>query len=155
MFGSIASRGGIHPVDRSTADVEAFRIATRILEAGDVLIIFPEGTRSPDGALQVPKDGLAVLALRTNAAVVPIGINGTDRVWPKGRKLPIPIPRRTITVRIGTPFHAADVVPAGTDRRAAKAIATTAIMGRIAALLEPRHRGAYAAAVDDEPASGA
>ena len=106
VFGSIASRGGIHPVDRSTADVEAFRLATRILEAGDVLIIFPEGTRSPDGALQVPKDGLAVLALRTNAAVVPIGINGTDRVWPKGRKLPIPIPRRTITVRIGTPFHA-------------------------------------------------
>ena len=155
VFGSIASRGGIHPVDRSTADVEAFRLATRILEAGDVLIIFPEGTRSPDGALQEPKDGLAVLALRTNAAVVPIGINGSDRVWPKGRKLPIPIPRRTITVRIGTPFHVADVVPAGADRRAAKAIATTAIMGRIASLLEPRHRGAYAAAVDDEAASEA
>ena len=155
VFGSMASRGGIHPVDRSTADVEAFRIATRILEAGDVLIIFPEGTRSPDGALQEPKDGLAVLALRTNAQIVPIGINGSDRVWPKGRKLPIPIPRRTITVRIGTPFRVAEVVPVGTDRRAAKAIATAAIMGRIAALLEPRHRGAYAAAVDDGPASRA
>jgi len=152
VFGWLAARGGVHPVDRSTADVEAFRLAIRILEAGDVLLIFPEGTRSPDGALQEPKDGLATLALRTDAQIVPIGINGSDRVWPKGRKLPMPIPRRTITVRIGTPFRAADVVPAGADRRAAKSIATTAIMGRIAALLEPRHRGAYAAAVDDEAA---
>lgn len=152
VFGSLAARGGVHPVDRSTADVEAFRLAIRILEAGDVLLIFPEGTRSPDGTLQEPRDGLAVLALRTNAAIVPIGINGSDRVWPKGRKLPIPVPRRTITVRIGTPFHVADVVPSGADRRAAKAIATAAIMGRIAALLDPRQRGAYAAAVDEGPA---
>ena len=117
-----------------------------------MLLIFPEGTRSPDGTLQEPRDGLAVLALRTNAAIVPIGINGSDRVWPKGRKLPIPVPRRTITVRIGTPFHVADVVPSGADRRAAKAIATAAIMGRIAALLDPRQRGVYAAAVDEGPA---
>jgi 1-acyl-sn-glycerol-3-phosphate acyltransferase len=149
IFGWVAARGGVHPVDRSTADVDAFRLAIRILEEGDVLLIFPEGTRSPDGALQEAKDGLATLALRTNAAIVPIGINGSDRVWPKGSKVPLPIPRRTITVRIGSPFRAADVVPAGADRRAAKTIATTAIMGRIAALLEPRHRGAYAAAVED------
>ena len=149
VFGWLAARGGVHPVDRGTADVEAFRLATRILEAGYVLLIFPEGTRSPNGELQEAKDGLAMLALRTGAAIVPIGINGSDRVWPKGRKIPLPIPRRTVTVRIGSPFRAADVVPAGADRRAAKAIATTAIMGRIAALLEPRHRGVYAAAVDD------
>ena len=149
VFGWLAARGGVHPVDRSTADIEAFRLATRILELGYVLLIFPEGTRSPTGELQEAKDGLAMLALRTDAAIVPIGINGSDRVWPKGRKIPLPIPRRTVTVRIGSPFRAADVVPAGADRKAAKAIATTAIMGRIAALLEPRHRGVYAAAVDD------
>ena len=150
VFGWVAARGGVHPVDRSTADIEAYRLATRILEEGDVLLIFPEGTRSPDGSLQEAKDGLATLAMRTNAAIVPIGINGSDKVWPKGSKLPIPIPRRTITVHIGSPFRVADVVPAGVDRRAAKTIATTAIMGRIAALLDPRHRGAYAAAVEDE-----
>ena len=153
VFGWVAARGGVHPVDRSTADIEAFRLATRILEAGYVLLIFPEGTRSPNGELQEAKDGLAMLALRTDAAIVPIGINGSDRVWPKGRKIPLPIPRRTVTVRIGSPFRAADVVPVGADRKAAKAIATTAIMGRIAALLEPRHRGVYAAAVDDGHAS--
>jgi 1-acyl-sn-glycerol-3-phosphate acyltransferase len=137
-------------VDRGTADVEAFRLAIRILEAGDVLLIFPEGTRSPTGELQEAKDGLATLAIRTGAMIVPIGVNNSDAVWAKGRKLPSPFPRRTITVRIGQPFTANDVVPAGTERRAAKAVATAAIMGRIATLLEPRHRGAYAAAVHQE-----
>ena len=146
-FGWVAARGGVHPVDRGTADVEAFRLAIRILESGFVLLIFPEGTRSPDGALQEAKDGLAMLALRTGATIVPIGINDSDRVWPRGSKIPLPIPRRTVTVRVGEPFRLADVVPAGTDRRSAKAIATTAIMGRIAALLDPRQRGVYADAV--------
>jgi cytidylate kinase len=152
VFGWIAAHGGVHPVDRGTADVDAYRLATRILEAGNVLFIFPEGTRSPTGELQEAKDGLAALALRTGAAIVPIGINGSDAVWPKGRKLPRPFPRRTITVRIGDPFGVQALVPPGTDRRAAKPVATRAIMGRIAELLEPRHRGAYADAIRENPA---
>jgi CMP/dCMP kinase len=147
IFGWICAHGGVHPVDRSTADVEAYRLATKILERGYVLLIFPEGTRSPTGALQEAKDGMAQLALRTGAQILPIGINDSDRVWPKGRKLPRPFPRRRILVRIGEPFLASDVVPPAADRRAAKTAATTAIMGRIAELLEPRQRGAYAAAV--------
>ncbi|MHB8893130.1 MAG: (d)CMP kinase [Candidatus Limnocylindrales bacterium] len=152
-FGWIAASGGVHPVDRGTADVEAYRLATRILEAGFVLFIFPEGTRSPTGELQEAKDGLAALAMRTGATIVPIGINNSDAVWAKGHRLPSPFPRRTITVRIGEPFGTTGLVPPGTDRRAAKAIVTTAIMGRIAALLDPRHRGAYAAAIGEEPTS--
>ncbi len=147
ILGWFAARIGIHPVNRGTADVEAYRLATRILEAGYVLMIFPEGTRSPTGALQEAKDGLATLALRTGAAVLPIGISNSDRAWPKGRKLPIVFPRSTITVRIGEPIPAADLVPPGMDRRAAKTAATTAIMGRIAALLDERQRGVYAGAV--------
>jgi len=156
VFGWLAARGGVHPVDRGTADVEAYRLATRILERGYVLLIFPEGTRSPTGALQEARDGLATLALRTGATIVPIGVSGSDRVWPKGRKIPMPIPRRRVTVRVGPPFKAGDVVPDGTDRRAAKSIATTAIMGRIAALLEPRQRGFYGDAVpaDAAPEAG-
>jgi cytidylate kinase len=147
VFGLVSALGGVHPVDRSTADVEAYRLATRILERGYVLMIFPEGTRSPTGELQEAKDGMAQLALRTGATILPIGINDSDRVWPKGRKLPAPFPRRRITVRFGEPFRAADVVPPATGRRAAKTAATTAIMGRIAELLEPRQRGAYAGAI--------
>ena len=151
-FGWLAAHCGVHPVERGTADVDAYRLATRILESGCVLMIFPEGTRSPTGDLQEAKDGLAALAMRTGAAIIPIGVNNSDAVWAKGRKLPSPFPRRTITVRIGEPFTADRLVAVGTDRRAAKTVATTAIMGRIAALLEPRHRGAYAGAMlEDTP----
>lgn len=151
VLGWLARRGGVHPVDRSTADVEAFRLASRILEAGWILLVFPEGTRSPTGSLQEAKDGVATLALRTGATVVPIGVNGTDAVWPKGRAFPRPFPRRTATVRVGEPFRVADLVPPDADRRVAKSLATRAIMGRIAELLEPRHRGVYADAVRPGP----
>jgi len=152
VLGWVAAHGGIHPVDRDAADIDAFRLATKILENGYVLLVFPEGTRSPTGELQAAKDGVAMLALRTGAQVVPIGISNTDAVWRKGRALPIPFPRRRVTVRIGTPFRLQDVIPEDLSRREAKGVATTLIMGRIAALLDPRHRGVYAGAVrEDRP----
>jgi 1-acyl-sn-glycerol-3-phosphate acyltransferase len=52
IVGWAAANGGVHPVDRGAADVEAFRLARRILDEGHVLFVFPEGTRSPDGSLQ-------------------------------------------------------------------------------------------------------
>jgi len=116
-------------------------MASRVLDAGHVLMVFPEGTRSPTGELQTAKDGLAMLALRTGATIVPIGVSNTDRVWPKGRK--IPRIGGHATMRIGEPFKIADLLPPGTDRKTAKTLATTLIMGRIAALLDPRHRGPY------------
>jgi hypothetical protein len=73
-------------------------------------------------------------------------------VWRKGRPLPMPFPRRRVTVRIGTPFRVQDVIPQDTSRREAKSLATIAIMGRIAALLDRRHRGVYAGVVrEDRP----
>ena len=140
-------------MDRGAADVEAFRLATRILEAGHVLLVFPEGTRSPTGELQEAKDGVAMLALRTGAQIVPIGVNNTDAVWKKGSKVPMPLPRRTVTMRVGEPFRLAEILPPDIDRRTAKTLATKAIMGRIAELLDPRHRGVYADAVRPEIAS--
>ena len=141
VVGFIARNGGVVPVDRAAADVEAFRVARRILDAGNVLMVFPEGTRSPTGELQPPKDGLAMLALRTDATIVPIGISNTDRIWPKGR--PIPTPGKHATMRIGAPFKAGELLLPEIDRKAAKGLATTLIMHRIAALLDPRHRGTY------------
>ena len=52
VVGWMARNGGVVPVDRATADVEAFRVAQRVLAAGHVLMVFPEGTRSPTGELQ-------------------------------------------------------------------------------------------------------
>jgi len=141
VIGWVARNGGIHPVDRAAADVDAFRTAQRVLVEGQVLMIFPEGTRSPTGELQPPKDGLAMLALRTDAPIVPIGISNTDRVWPKGQLLPRP--GGHATMRIGRPFRLSDELPEGLDRKSAKKAATELIMRRIAAQLDPRHRGPY------------
>ena len=141
IIGWIAAHGGVHPVDRDAADVEAFRLARRILDEGHVLFVFPEGTRSPDGALHQARDGVALLALRTGAPIVPIGISGSDRVWPKGQR--VPHPGGHVVVRVGRPFRPADELAAGTDRRTAKGLVTTLIMARIAALLPPRQRGVY------------
>jgi 1-acyl-sn-glycerol-3-phosphate acyltransferase len=145
VIGFLAHHGGVHPVDRSGADVDAYRLAKRILDEGHVLFVFPEGTRSSDGTLQEARDGVALLALRTGAPIVPVGIGGSDGVWPRGQTLPRPGGR--VTVRVGTPFRLVDVLPPGTERRDAKGQATTAIMRRIAALLPERQRGVYA---DDE-----
>jgi 1-acyl-sn-glycerol-3-phosphate acyltransferase len=141
IVGWMARNGGVHPVDRSAADVDAFRMAERVLNEGHVLVIFPEGTRSPTGELQKPKDGLAMLALRTGAPIVPIGIANTDKVWPKGRLLPRP--GGHATMRVGKVFRLADELPEGLDRKRAKTLATDLIMRRIAAELPPRHRGPY------------
>ncbi len=144
LVGWLARNGGVHPVDRGGADIEAFRLAERILDGGQVLLVFPEGTRSPDGRLQRARDGVALLALRTNAPIVSIGLSGTDRVWPRGQRLPHPGGR--VTIRVGSPFRAADELPPGTDRKTAKARTTELIMGRIAGLLPERQRGVYVGA---------
>lgn len=141
VLGWIAAHGGVHPVDRSTADVEAFRLASRILTEGHILFVFPEGTRSPDGALQEAHDGVAALALRCGAPIVPVGIAGSHRVWPRGQRLPRPGGRVTVTV--GPPFLLADHLPPDVDRRAAKGLATTLLMRRIAELLPPDQQGVY------------
>lgn len=142
----LARHGGVHPVDRGAADIEAFRSAMRILEAGHVLAVFPEGTRSPDGRLQTAKDGVTVLASRSGATIVPIGVTDSDRLWPKGNRLPRFTP--SVTITIGEPFRLAEALAvvdpdAAADRRSAKEAGTRLIMGRIAALLPPRQRGTY------------
>ena len=143
----LARHGGVHPVDRGAADVEAFRSAMRILEAGHVLAVFPEGTRSPDGRLQGAKDGVAVLALRSGALVVPIGVGDSDRLWPKGGRMPRFT--RSVSVRIGAPFRLGEALAttnafATAGHLRAKEAGTNLIMRRIAALLPERQRGAYA-----------
>jgi cytidylate kinase len=141
VIGWAARNGGVHPVDRSTADLEAFRLARRILDEGHVLMVFPEGTRAPDGVLAQPKDGAAMLALRTGAPVVPIGVGDSDLLWPRGRLLPRPGGR--VTMRVGSPFRLRDEIGGSVTGRAAKTAATAALMRRIAALLPPRQRGIY------------
>lgn len=147
LVGRLVEAFGVHPVDRAGADVEAFRLAQRILDQGHVLMVFPEGTRSADGVLGRPRDGLALLALRSDARIVPIGIAGSHRVWPRGRW---PRVGGRVTMRVGRPFVVRADELGAADRRAAKAAATDRIMREIAALLPEEQRGPYG-----RPVSGA
>ena len=159
VVGQLFRWAGIHPVDREAADLEAFRAAMRVLEAGQVLAVFPEGTRSRDGALQPVREGVGMLAMRSGAPVLPVAVIDSDLMWPRGRLLPRF--RRRVTVRYGAPFTldaatletSADgdleASPRRGRRRGATEAATRLVMTRIAELLPPRQRGVYASEVED------
>ena len=136
---------GAEPVKAGGSDIGAYRVAKGILDRGGVVAILPEGTRSFDGVLAQPKPGVSLLATRTGAAVLPIGISGTDKLI--GREQVLPHIGSRIILRVGRPFTLS--IPPGADRRAALGAADVELMRRIAALVEPRHRG------DWEPWPGA
>ncbi len=136
---------GAEPVKAGGSDIGAYRVAKGILDRGGVVAILPEGTRSFDGVLAQPKPGVSLLATRTGAPVLPIGISGTDELI--GRDQKWPHIGSHIVLRVGRPFHLA--IPAGADRRAALADADAELMRRIAALVEPRHRGDWEPWPDD------
>jgi glycerol-3-phosphate dehydrogenase (NAD(P)+) len=71
---------GAFPVDRGNGDRDAMGTARRILERGDVVVIFPEGTRTRPGGLGSPKRGVGRLALETGAPIVPVALIGTEAV---------------------------------------------------------------------------
>lgn len=149
VTGWLMRRGGIHPVDRDAADLEAFRAAMRVLDEGQVLAVFPEGTRSRDGALQQVREGVGMLALRSGAKVLPVAVIDSDVMWPRGRLLPHF--GRKVTVRYGTPFTVTEELAAQgipTRGRQATEAATRLVMTRIAELLPPRQRGVYALDAD-------
>lgn len=84
----VGSLWGIIEVDRGGTGLGALRGAEERLREGRMVLLFPEGTRSVDGEVQPFRAGVGLLARRTGAAVVPISLDGTRRVWGKGRKFP-------------------------------------------------------------------
>jgi len=82
VLGWVIRRTHAFPVCRGTTDREALRRAIRLLREGRVLLVFPEGTRSPDGRLMAAEHGAAFIALSAEAQVVPVAIDGADRVLP-------------------------------------------------------------------------
>src|SRR3954462_2747328 len=71
---------GAFPIDRGASDQESMATARAILERGDIVLMFPEGTRIRPGALGRPKRGVGRLALETGAPVVPVAVIGTEAV---------------------------------------------------------------------------
>jgi glycerol-3-phosphate dehydrogenase (NAD(P)+) len=90
---------GAFPVDRGAGDTDAMDTARAILERGDCVVLFPEGTRVRRGPLGAPKRGIGRLALETGAPVAPIAVIGSDQVRRGWRIRP-----RKVRVRAGRPL---------------------------------------------------
>lgn len=139
FFGWLGSQAGVIYVRRGTSDLDAQRALLAVLAAGRAMVIFPEGTRSPTGALIPARNGAALLALRSGAPIVPLGITGTEGMlsWRAifGRR-----PRATVVV--GQPFTLGHQ-PDGPIDRAELTEASTRLMREVAALLPPIRRGVY------------
>ena len=73
---------GVIPVHRGVVDMQAIRSATEVLRSGNLVLISPEGTRSPTGGLIQGQEGLAFLAARTGAPIVPVGVVGAEEQAP-------------------------------------------------------------------------
>ncbi|WP_431818378.1 lysophospholipid acyltransferase family protein [Gordonia jacobaea] len=92
------------PIDRTGAEAaaDALKAARRQLETGNLMGMYPEGTRSPDGNLYKGKTGLARVALDTGVPVIPVAMIGTNTFNPPGTVLPRPT---RVKVKIGKPLN--------------------------------------------------
>jgi len=92
---------GAFPVNRGSADREALKRAIQILNAGEALVLFPEGERKSGSAVQPLFEGAMFVAAKANVPMVPVGIGGSERVMPKGKNFIYP---RKVHIEIGPPI---------------------------------------------------
>jgi len=130
-------RFGSFPVNRQRFGREALRQAQKVLDGGLALAMFPEGKRSLKNQLENPLPGSALIACRSGAPIIPVGISGTEQV----RGITWIFRRPRMSVNIGRPFY---LTPAGgkLDRKELAEMADS-IMLEIAKLLPPEYRGKY------------
>ncbi len=128
---------GAFPVRRGEADRQAFRTARAVLERGEALVMFPEGTRAAHlHDIRPPEPGAALLALRTGAAILPVAVIGTNQVFPRGAHR---LSRGTIHLRVAAPIRIDGTTPGAAAGRADRERIETVgrlFMGVIAQLLD-------------------
>lgn len=106
LYGRLIRFLGAIPLDRTGRGADGMREAITAIQRGFAVLLFPEGTRSPDGAMQTFKPGFMLLARRTRASVIPTGIAGCYEAWPRSRAFPRPFSRLAVVV--------GDAIPADT-----------------------------------------
>lgn len=131
LFGGLLRRLGARPLRRAGSDPAAMRTVLRVLEEGGALLVFPEGTRGPEGVLRPARAGAGMLAVVSGAPVVPVYVSGSGRAWPKGARFPRPA---RVTVAFGEPLRFEG--KRGGDRRAQYEAASRAMMAAIARVKE-------------------
>lgn len=139
------------PVDRSgkEAGQAAIREGLKVLRRGELLGIYPEGTRSHDGRLYKGKVGVAVMALKAGVPVVPCAMIGTFEAQPPGKVIPNV---RPVTIRFGRPLDFSRYAGMEQQKAILRAV-TDEIMYAILALSEQEYVDEYAAVVKERSAA--
>jgi 1-acyl-sn-glycerol-3-phosphate acyltransferase len=139
------------PIDRSggRASDAALRTGLRVLNQGNLLGIYPEGTRSPDGRLYRGKTGVARMALEAGVPVLPVAMVGTAEAQPIGRRIPKVV---RIGVRIGRPLDFSRYEGMEEDRFVLRSI-TDEIMYELMQLSGQEYVDVYAAAMKERLAA--
>ncbi len=101
------------PVERGTSDMAAMRLCLTILDAQHALMVYPEGTRTPDGTTKAFSSGTMLLIRRGKPTVVPVAIEGAYAVWPRNRKAPAATGR--ISVKFGKPIASEALLAMGSE----------------------------------------
>lgn len=96
------------PIDRDKPDTASLKATIRLLKSGKKVLMFPEGTRSPDGSLQPAEAGVGLFLAKTGAPVLPVRIFGTYEAYPRGARFPRP---SSITLVVGRKYQ--PELPAG------------------------------------------
>jgi len=128
------------PIHRTGGDASARALATarEVIEQGNLIALYPEGTRSTDGNVHRGRTGVARLAMECDVPVVPVGIQGTERIQPRGSRWFRPF--LPVVVRFGPPMHfdSAGLVDAETGRTSSERLRgfTDELMAEIARLAE-------------------
>ncbi len=76
------------PIDREGMGLSGIKESLRRLKRGEMVVVFPEGTRTADGEIGPFRPGFTALAVRSNSAILPVAIEGAHAAWPRGRMLP-------------------------------------------------------------------
>ncbi len=135
VLGSLIRTVYAFPVDRGTTDREAIRHGIELLEAGELLVVFPEGGRSPDGAIQPGNIGPALMATRAGVPIVPAALKETDKIMPRGKG---GLHRGRVQVDYGPPIHPGQFGEGRLDKHALQDF-TEAVMQAIEALQKKQY----------------
>ncbi|MGH8994724.1 MAG: lysophospholipid acyltransferase family protein [Acidimicrobiales bacterium] len=114
------------PIHRTGGDASARALATakEVLEAGGVVALYPEGTRSTDGYIHRGRTGVARLAMECGVPVIPVGVQGTERIQPRGSRWLLPFQPVRITFGPPMTFDSAGLVDTETGRTSSERLRT-------------------------------
>lgn len=128
-FGWLIKQLHAMPIKQGAGDAGAMKATIVKMNAGKMMVVFPEGSRTDDGEMHKFQRGIAVLIKRTDCKIVPVGIAGAYQVWPRTRKFPRIFTKR-IVVCFGEPIDSHDLMANGTDE------AIESLFERVKALTE-------------------